>query len=161
MAKPMGHLSMCVTLSLLLIVVVAKASPRPKEVKCMDKRFKYCSKKQLYCPKSCPRSCVVNCASCQHVCKAPPPLPPPLPPPRRWRRSPPPPPRWWRHSPPPPHIPYNKSPPPPPTPTTSPHQLLLLAHRRHLVLFPLHLFHHWILLQSRLHLRKQKVHWYW
>ncbi|KAL6533943.1 hypothetical protein OROHE_013776 [Orobanche hederae] len=77
-------------LLLVLVVVMltlSEGAPRkPKKVKCKDRRFSACFKKDLFCPVTCPRDCFVDCSSCQAVCTAPPPPPPPPPPkPRRVR----------------------------------------------------------------------------
>lgn len=77
MAHTMLRLCACI---LLLMAVVADGAPKAKKVKCKDKKYADCYKKQLLCPDSCLRTCVVDCVTCQPVCQAPPP-PPPLPPP--------------------------------------------------------------------------------
>lgn len=104
----------------LLLVVLAEGAPKPKKVKCKDKKYSSCYNKDLYCPPSCLRTCVVDCATCQPVCTPPPPPPPspPPPPPKSPRKRSPPPPKIY----PSPPLPPSSSPPNsyhPPPPTTS------------------------------------------
>lgn len=73
MAHTMLRLCACI---LLLMAVVADGAPKAKKVKCKDKKYADCYKKQLLCPDSCLRTCVVDCVTCQPVCQAPPPPPP-------------------------------------------------------------------------------------
>ncbi|CAL8999916.1 unnamed protein product [Prunus brigantina] len=123
MAQAMVRLGVFLVILLMLVAAEAATShPKPKKVKCQDKKFYKCYHKDLYCPASCPRTCVVDCKKCKPVCKPPPPPPPPpLPPPPR-RRHPPPPPKYYHRSPPPPPKAYPSPPHPPsvvPTPPPS------------------------------------------
>ncbi|KAG9129671.1 hypothetical protein Leryth_017753 [Lithospermum erythrorhizon] len=87
-----------------LLFAVEAGPPKPKKVRCKDKLFTNCYKKDLYCPTSCPRSCVVDCVSCQPTCIPPPPPPPKAKKPKKGS------------PPPPPGVVYPPPPPPPSTP---------------------------------------------
>ncbi|XP_075633870.1 uncharacterized protein LOC142606394 [Castanea sativa] len=113
--------SMTVCLLLLFTVMVAEAGPpKPKKVKCKDKKYPTCYHVDKYCPTTCPHTCVVDCVSCQPVCTASPSPPPPPPKPRK--QSPPPLPRTYPSPSPPPPTPtiYSSPPPPPSTIYSSP-----------------------------------------
>ncbi|XP_030505725.2 uncharacterized protein LOC115720699 [Cannabis sativa] len=124
-----SNLVLLLIISLSILLALTQAEPnkpkKPKKIKCKDKWYPDCYKKDLYCPESCPRTCFVDCRTCQPLCTQPPPSPPP--PPKRKPRSPPPPPAT-TYSPPPPQasswppppVNNNAYPPPPPTQTPTP-----------------------------------------
>ncbi|KAG8375599.1 hypothetical protein BUALT_Bualt10G0117200 [Buddleja alternifolia] len=56
----------------LLMVALSEGVPhKPKKIKCKDKNFPLCYKKDLYCPDACLRDCEVDCATCQPICVPP------------------------------------------------------------------------------------------
>lgn len=108
MSQTMVRSSLILFLILSITVSLTEGAPKkPKKVKCKDKWYPNCYKKELYCPDACLRTCSVDCRTCQPVCSQPPPSPPPprptaYPPPRS----------------PPPSTPTTPTPVPPPPPSS-------------------------------------------